>query len=56
MTPLDDRDLLHGKCHEALFREHVLPLLYNALDSERAAVSTGRLKDFARKFTGMILL
>ena len=47
MTLLDSLELLQGKCDKPVFREHVLPLVYNALDSEHAAVSTGWLEDFA---------
>ena len=47
VTLLDNLELLQGKCDKAAFREHVLPLVYNALDSEHAVVGTQRLEDFA---------
>ena len=47
MTLLDNLELLQGKCDKAVFREHVLPLVYNALDSEHAIVSTHRLEGFS---------
>ncbi len=45
MTLLDNLELLQGKCDKAAFREHVLPLVYNALESEHAVVSTHELVD-----------
>ena len=47
MPLLDNLELLQWKCNRAVFWEHVLPLVYNALDSEYAVVSTGRPEDFA---------
>ena len=46
VTLLDNLELLQGKCDKAVFREHVLPLVYNALESEHAAVSTHQLIEF----------
>ena len=43
----DTLELLQGKCDKPVFQEHVLPLVYNALDSEHAVVSTRTLEDFA---------
>jgi SCY1-like protein 2 len=40
ITLLDNLDLLQEKCDKTVFREHVLPLVYNALDSEHAVVGT----------------
>ena len=45
MTLLDNLELLQGKCDKAAFREHVLPLVYNALESEHAVVSTHEFVD-----------
>jgi len=45
MTLLDNLELLQGKCDKAVFREHVLPLVYNALESEHAVVSAHELVD-----------
>lgn len=45
MTLLDNLELLQGKCDKAVFREHVLPLVYNALESEHSVVSTRELMD-----------
>lgn len=45
VTLLDNLELLQGKCDKAVFREHVLPLVYNALESEHAAVSTHEVVD-----------
>ena len=45
VTLLDNLELLQGKCDKTVFREHVLPLVYNALESEHAAVGTHELVD-----------
>jgi hypothetical protein len=37
-TLLDYLGLLQGKCDKTVFREQVLPLVYNALESEHAVV------------------
>ena len=47
MVPLDNFELLQWKCNRAVFWEIVLLLVYNALESEYAVVSTGRPEDFA---------
>ncbi|KAH9997522.1 kinase-like protein [Russula vinacea] len=38
LTLLDNLNTLQEKTEKAVFREHVLPLVYNALESEHAAV------------------
>jgi SCY1-like protein 2 len=45
MTLLDNLELLQVKCDKAVFREHVLPLVYNALESEHAVVSTPEIAE-----------
>ena len=47
MALLGNPELLYRKGDSAVFGEHYLPLVYNALDSEHAGVSTGRLDDFS---------
>ncbi|KAH7107745.1 kinase-like protein [Auriculariales sp. MPI-PUGE-AT-0066] len=38
LTLLDNLELLQGKTEKAVFKEHVLPLVYHALESEHAVV------------------
>ncbi|EIN07701.1 kinase-like protein [Punctularia strigosozonata HHB-11173 SS5] len=44
LTLLDNLSLLQAKTDKAAFREHVLPLVYNALESEHAIVQERALK------------
>ncbi|KIP09254.1 hypothetical protein PHLGIDRAFT_29115, partial [Phlebiopsis gigantea 11061_1 CR5-6] len=44
ITLLDNLQMLQGKTEKAVFREHVLPLVYNALESEHAIVQERALK------------
>ncbi|KAI0933145.1 hypothetical protein AcV5_005979 [Taiwanofungus camphoratus] len=44
LTLLDNLQMLQNKTEKAVFREHVLPLVYNALESEHAAVQERALK------------
>ncbi|KAG9116805.1 hypothetical protein FRC07_007446 [Ceratobasidium sp. 392] len=44
LAMLDNLTLIQGKTTPAIFREHVLPLVYNALDSEHANVQERALK------------
>ncbi|KAH8117221.1 kinase-like protein [Phellopilus nigrolimitatus] len=44
ITLLDNLNLLQTKTDKAVFREHVLPLVYNALESEHAVVQERALK------------
>ena len=52
VTVLDNLEVLDGKCDEPVY---VLPLMYNALDSEHAVVSTCRLEDLP-EFNGCYTL
>lgn len=38
LTLLDNLSTLQSKTEKVVFREHVLPLVYNALESEHAVV------------------
>ncbi|KAI0747966.1 other/SCY1 protein kinase [Daedaleopsis nitida] len=44
LTLLDNLQMLQDKTEKAVFREHVLPLVYNALESEHAIVQERALK------------
>ncbi|KAI1787884.1 other/SCY1 protein kinase [Ganoderma leucocontextum] len=44
LTLLDNLRMLQDKTEKPVFREHVLPLVYNALDSEHAIVQERALK------------
>ncbi|KAI0317305.1 hypothetical protein OF83DRAFT_1058941, partial [Amylostereum chailletii] len=44
ITLLDNLGTLQGKTEKTVFREHVLPLVYNALESEHAIVQERALK------------
>ncbi|KAG8714841.1 hypothetical protein FRC09_017195 [Ceratobasidium sp. 395] len=44
LAMLDNLTLIQGKTTPAVFREHVLPLVYNALESEHANVQERALK------------
>ncbi|GJE86963.1 other/SCY1 protein kinase [Phanerochaete sordida] len=44
ITLLDNLQMLQAKTEKAVFREHVLPLVYNAMDSEHAIVQERALK------------
>ncbi|KLO10413.1 kinase-like protein [Schizopora paradoxa] len=44
LTLLDNLNLLQAKSDKAVFREHVLPLVYNALESEHAVVQERALR------------
>ncbi|PVG01690.1 hypothetical protein CPB86DRAFT_823321 [Serendipita vermifera] len=44
LTLLDNLTMLQEKTDKAVFKEHVLPLVYNALESEHAAVQERALK------------
>ncbi|KAF9052742.1 kinase-like domain-containing protein [Panaeolus papilionaceus] len=44
LTLLDNLTMLQDKTEKNVFREHVLPLVYNALDSEHAIVQERALK------------
>lgn len=44
LTLLENLGTLQEKTEKAVFREHVLPLVYNALDSEHAVVQERALK------------
>ncbi|KAH9951274.1 other/SCY1 protein kinase [Amylocystis lapponica] len=44
LTLLDNLNVLQEKSEKAVFREHILPLVYNALESEHAAVQERALK------------
>ncbi|EJF65710.1 other/SCY1 protein kinase [Dichomitus squalens LYAD-421 SS1] len=44
LTLLDNLQMLQDKTEKPVFREHVLPLVYNALDSEHAIVQERALK------------
>ncbi|PPQ63200.1 hypothetical protein CVT24_005745 [Panaeolus cyanescens] len=44
LTLLDNLTMLQDKTEKSVFREHVLPLVYNALDSEHAIVQERALK------------
>ncbi|EJD05722.1 kinase-like protein [Fomitiporia mediterranea MF3/22] len=44
ITLLDNLSLLQSKTDKAVFREHVLPLVYNALESDHAMVQERALK------------
>ncbi|KAL5490200.1 PPK32 [Sanghuangporus weigelae] len=44
ITLLDNLSLLQSKTDKAVFREHVLPLVYNALESDHAIVQERALK------------
>ncbi|KDQ60613.1 hypothetical protein JAAARDRAFT_55341 [Jaapia argillacea MUCL 33604] len=44
LTLLDNLGLLQSKTDKGVFREHVLPLVYNALESEHAIVQERALK------------
>ncbi|GLB35144.1 putative protein tyrosine kinase [Lyophyllum shimeji] len=44
LTLLDNLGMLQSKTEKSVFREHVLPLVYNALESEHAIVQERALK------------
>lgn len=44
ITLLDNLQMLQSKTEKAVFREHVLPLVYNAMESEHAMVQERALK------------
>ncbi|GBE82382.1 other/SCY1 protein kinase [Sparassis latifolia] len=44
LTLLDNLEILQNKTEKPVFREHVLPLVYNALESEHAVVQERALK------------
>ncbi|EMD38567.1 hypothetical protein CERSUDRAFT_64821 [Gelatoporia subvermispora B] len=44
LTLLDNLELLQNKTEKGVFREHVLPLVYNALESEHSVVQERALK------------
>ncbi|KAK7693292.1 hypothetical protein QCA50_002859 [Cerrena zonata] len=44
ITLLDNLQMLQSKTDKSVFREHVLPLVYNAMDSEHAHVQERALK------------